>query len=461
MSLVLSQVNGQFQLSGITHDPNVLAPLGSHYVQIGPHWFGFDDRFVEPVIVRAYYDVSADIELSEAMEQGRYDYLGYMQFMRLSFRGMVVPPGVYQGQLASRQAYAYGFDQKFIDFMGPADARIRGLDTPAYPFNAMLLDGTLGDYHQFMAYPLVNGSLYGPDTGVLGDRQALAPSLTAEIASGLLVPADVASQLTADNLLLTIPVTNSDLAAAEPYRIALNTLENSPLPGYLPDGGPPLQGLDETGIAGQAVGDYVLLTLPDPENFGNTLVVSTAPRDGGAYILVHVLSDYDMEGLTGEAARRALWRINEYQIEEDWNIYDPQDLSPPDGRGMSGLYTPPYALAANEVALVLDYWTVLVGVRGGRTRARPGTVMLSAVNWAALFQFDEDTGQMNLSAIRVPDRTLMFDLASGLAAYEAALREQTGATIDVSNFTRAAMRRDNFAAGRTIRFVNIFGTPLT
>lgn len=451
MALTLGQANDQYYLSGVTQDPNVTAPLGRIYVKVGNHWLGFDDRFTEPVIVRAYYDIDADPPLRDALQpRGTLSYVGYMQFMRMSFRGSPVPPSVYQGQLADRQPYVYGTDQRFIDFMGPSDARLRDVILPFYPFNAMLLDGTLRDLDQFMNYPLVNGSLRG--SGTLSNQQAVAPLMVAEITSGLLVPGDITPLLTVDNLLLNMPVTNATLAAAEPYRIALDWLKFNPVAGY--PGDPPLAGIDEKAIAGQVIGDYVLLTLPDPENFGGTLVVSTTSRVDGANVIVHVLSEYDVEGLTADVGRQALWRIHDYHLDAGTNFSGQGEVAP-QGRGMSGLYTPPYSLQPGEFALALEYWTTLVGVPPRQTRASP-LQMLGGIAWAALLQYDENTGQLSLDAIRDPHPAVAFDLTAGLAAYQRALTAYPG-RIDVSNFTRAAMRRDDFSAGSRLRLVTFHG----
>jgi hypothetical protein len=456
MALEVSQADGQWQLTGMTRNPATVAPLGRRYFQAGAHWIGFDDSFAEPVIVRAYFDPTTDESTHQLMDRGLLNYIGYLQFMRLSFRGMPIPPAVYGGRLADRQSYVYGDDLKFIDFMGPTDARLRGIKTPFYPFNAMLVNGNVREDDDFLYFPLENGCLCAPEN--LGTTQALAASLVGEIAPGLVTPEHIAPLLGDDNLLLTMAVTNTDLAQAEPYRIALDALENRPLP-EAPDDPAPLRGLDESGVAAQVIGDYVLLTLPDPENFGDTLVVSTAPVQGGVNVLVHLLTDYDMEGLAGNAGREALWRINDYQLDEGFTSVDQMDVAPPAGRGSSGLLTPPYALNPDEFALELRYWTLAVGDRRIRTRGRPRWTLLSCIEWAALFQFDEDTGVMSLAAIREPMPAL-FDVTAGLDAYGRAYASATGA-IDVSNFTKAAMRRDNFAAGAKLSFVDLSNVPLT
>ena len=460
MALTVSNDGTQYLLSGVTRDPSVLAPLGRRYFRVGAHWIGFDDSFADPVIVRSYYDPTADPKVSLVHTARPAVFIGYLQFMQLSFRTMAIPPSVYGGRLADRQPYVYGDDYRFIDFMGPSDAKLRNITDPFYPFNALLVNGNLTQTSDFYNYPLENGSLCAP--GDLGTGQSMVASLAGEISPGLVTPALITPYLTNDNLLVIYHPSATDLAAAEPYRIALTQLETAPLPDATSDP-PPLQGLDETGVAAQALGEYVLLTLPDDEDFGDTLVISTQPGTNGATdIYVHLLSDYDTAGLTYNAGREALWRIREFQLEEGL-VDSSMQLDEPAGRGMKGLWTPPYRLSTSEYALELRYWTLAVARRERALRSSPSRVFLSGVTWTALFQFDEDTGQLTFSAIGEPQPVASANVLPGLNSYTAARNSPRapGQLIDVSNFTKAAMRRDNFAAGTKVRFVDASGTELS
>jgi hypothetical protein len=461
MPLTVSGANGQYVVGGVTRDPGITSPLGRVYFSAGPHLLGFDDSFAEPVVIRAYYDPLQDPAAVRALAQGALSYVGYLQFMRLSFRGMPIPPDVYGGRLADRLPYVYGDDQRFVDFMSPSEAYLRGIYTPFYPYNALLVNDTATQNSDFFHHPLENGSLRSP--GDLGDTQSMAASLFGEIAPGLATPADVKNCLTDDNMILVFSPSPAELSQSEPYRLALNRLKAQPLPSA-PFGGAPLNGLDESGIAAQVIGDYVLLTLPDPEDLGATLVVRTrVPPGGGTEVVVHLISDYDMAAMVSDAGRAALWRIREYQI--DKGIVDSNDLpeAPSGGRGHSGLLTPPFRLSPNEYALELRYWTLAVAVRGFGPGGRTSRHTLSGLTWSALFQFDEDTGSVTFAAIRRPKLIGAYALTAGLRAFSRA-RDSAftrAQHIDTSNFTKAAMRRENFAAGNKLQFVDDSGAVLT
>jgi len=457
MALTVSSVNGQYVVNGITRDPSVTAPLGRAYFTAGPHLLGFDDNFAEPVIVRAYYDPSRDPTAQLVYSRNAVQYAGYLQFMRLSFRGTPIPPEVYGGKLADRAPYVYGRDLRFLDFMGPADASLREIYTPFYPYNA-LLTRDIRNNSDFFYHPLDNGSLCSAAS--LGPTQSMAASLFGEIAAGLVTPEDLGPFLTDDKVILVLSPTPGQLAQNEPYRLALNSLETTAL-SSAPADGPPLAGIDESQIEAQVVGDSVLLTLPDPENLGDTLVIGTRPGTGGGTdVVVHLLTDYDMAELLYDAGRDALWRIREYQV--DQGLQDAMDLdTAPAGLGQSGLNTPPFQFTPGEFALELRYWTIAVAINlVGRRLTR---YMLSGITWAALFQYDEDTGLMNLAAIRRPSLVDGYTFTPGIRAFETALRsmDTAGASIDTSNFTKAAMRRDNFAGGSKLSFVDDSGTPIT
>jgi hypothetical protein len=448
-------IDGSYRVYGIARDPSASALLGRQYFHVGAHWIGFDDNFAEPVIVRAFFDPSQD-----ATTRGTKGlaYVGYMQFMRLSFRGMPIPPSVYGGVLAQRQGYVYGETQEMVDFMDPLAASIRNIPEPLYPWNGMLATNAINSVDTLFYQPLPNGSLCS--VGSLGSQQATAASLFAEITASMVTEDIVEGAVSDDNILVTIPSTSSQLATTEPYRIALDWLETNPLPGS-PTGTPAfLADLDETQVAAQVVGDYVLLTMPDPEDLGDTLIISVE----GTSVVVHLLSEYDFVAMSTDAARNALWRIKEYQLGlDEMDLGDGVD-GPPSGRGVSGLTTPPYTLSAADFSLELKYWTAAVGVRTTKdTRGNPRLTMLSCLEWASLFQYDEDTGLMSLAAIRQPKLNTSFDPRPGLAQYikarDAASEDEDG-VVSISNFTKAAMARENFAAGDKIRFVSSSATAI-
>jgi hypothetical protein len=450
VALTVQQSGGQYVVSGVTSDPSVTAPLGRFYFTAGPHVIGFDDNFAEPVLVHAYYDPAKDGAVTRARLRGTLDYVGYVQFMQMNFRGTPIPPAVYGGRLADRMPYLYGDDLRFIDFMGPAQANARTIVTPLYAYNALLVNGNIRQNSDLFYHPLENGSLWTPQT--MGPGQSLVASLAGEICVSLATPADLAPYLTPYNQLLVLTPSAQDLASTEPYRLALNSLETTPLPSQTI---PPLAGLNEAQVAAQMIGNYVLLTLPDPENFGDTLVISTAPGSNGATnVVVNQLTEYDMEDLFGYSGRMALGRIRDYQAAQ--GPIDSADLIRPDaappGRGHSGLFTPAYSFAPTDVVLELRYWTAAVSVSTSVT-GRTFRHLLNAVTWTAQFQFDEDTGALAFSAVTQPTVTTNCPVTSAFLAFRRARRQYANATIDTSNFTLAAMRRDNFAAGTKLRFV--------
>lgn len=443
-------VNGSYRICGITNNSKYSALLGRRYFHVGAHWIGFDDNFTEPVVVRAYYDPSDDSASWE--EASRLKYTGYMQFMQMNFRGMPIPPCVYGGVLAQRQAYVYG-DQMMVDFMDPKSASLREIPEPFYPWNGMLLTG-ISAVEDLYVQPLPNGSLcaYSKD---LDPKQSVVASLAAEITASMVDEKVVKKAVSGLTPLATIPVTPEQLANAEAYQIAFDWLKTHPLP---PDS-PFLAGVEKSQVAAQVVGNYVLMTLPDPEDLGDTLIVSTTAS--GTQVVVHLLSEYDFVAMSTDAARDALWRIKEYQLSQDRIIGGGIDRRPT-GRGLSGLTTPPYSLSAADYSLELKFWTVAAGVRQRVLRSSPGPLMLSCLKWSALFQFSEDTGLMTLTAIREPTLAESFDLNAGVAQYIKArdAAAKIDSVIDTSNFTKAAMTRDNFAAGNKLSFVNASGTKI-
>lgn len=457
-------VGGSYRIYGIANDPSAYALLGRRYFHVGAHWIGFDDNFAEPVVVRAYFDPTQDLYTQLTRD---LSYIGYMQFMRMSFGATPIPPSVYGGVLAQRQGYVYGDDYKMVDFMDPKDASLRNVPVPLYPWNGMLKTDAIRSVDDLFYQPLPNGSLRAAGE-FLGPTQSLVASLAAEITASMVDEKTVKDAVSDDNLLVIITPTPSQLATTEAYRIALNWLETNPLPGSDPGTPAFLAGLDESQVAAQVVGNYVLLTLPDPEDLGDTLVVSAVPIDRPTQVAVNLLSEYDFVAMSTDAARNAMWRIREYELDHDLIMdMEEEEAEPVTGRsparGVNGLTTPPYTPSAEAFSLELKYWTAAIGVRTGMaTRARPRLEMLSCVEWASLFQFDEDTGLMTLAAIREPKLTDSFAPGPGVDKYLEAKNAAAGknVVINTSNFTKAAMARDNFAAGNKLSFVNASGSAI-
>ena len=443
MAVTTAKAGDRFVLQGVTSDPAVTAPLGRKYYEVGAHYIGFDDDLAAPVIARAYFDPAKHTSFYGT----RFDafrYVGYCQIAQLSFRGVPIPPQVYGGLLGQRRPYLFGGDQYlFIDFMDPAQARANAIPLPLYPFNAKLVSGLITSTDDLYVHPRLNGSLFTHKLGY-GAHQSLVASMAAEIAPGLVTPADVGEHLRAEGTrLVTIKPTKQDLAMAEPYQIALAFLMTQTPRGAT---APPLAGLDPHLIAGQVIGPYALLTLPDAELFGPTLVIHCSDPDPAGDVEIHIdeLSDYAMTALTAKTGSAALWRIKRHL---DSRGLHPDGLEPPTGRGNSGLLAPPYAFAPDARPLQLTYWTCAVGVR-----SRDDAKVLSAVRWTAHFRFHQDTGEMVFSEITAPEEVHDFAWPLVHTAYKKALTAAEGQLIDTSNFTLAAMRRDDFKAGLKLTF---------
>jgi hypothetical protein len=441
MPLRISYDNGQYVVSGVTPDPAVTALVGRRAYRRGAHVIGFDESFTEPIVVRAFYDPAAETNpRSQRLLAGAsLQHVGYMQFMQIRFLGAPIPPKIYGGQLRARQPYAYGDGSRFVDFMGPADADSRNIPSPYYPYNGALLKNILQSSDLY-THPQPNGSLCS--RARLGANQSLVASLIAEIAPGLVTPSLLRRMLTDDNLMLRLSPSSTDLRDQEPYEFALNTLRTS----YPSTQAPFLAGLDDADVTARMIGDYVLLSLPDPENLGDTLVIATATgKAGGTDVLVYVLSDYDMESLTADGAQLALLRIRDYLLNEGINVPASEPIRT---YGRDGLLTSPFAFWPGETPLELRYWTVAVALFGDNSERVPRAHhVLSGVTWSVWFQYDEDTGQMEMAKIDSPQTLAGFELHDGFEAYLTALTGENLPSIDTSNFTRASMRRRNFGAG--------------
>src|SRR5260370_10836079 len=86
------------------------------------------------------------------------------------------------------------------------------------------------------------------------------------------------------------------------------------------------------------------------------------------------------------------------------------------------------------------YWNVGAGVRPR------GLEFISGFTWSLKFQFDPVAETLDLTAISAPSRISSFGLSLALTSYNEALASRMLPDIDISNFTQAALRRDNFAS---------------
>jgi hypothetical protein len=435
----------------------------------GPWFVGFDDRFADPLVVRAYYDPQQDPRDWNAV--GVVQYVGLVQFVEVAFLGQPVAPQALGGAFADRGAYAGTQPPySFVDFMGPAQAtmlepsRFSPLD-PFFAFNGALVDGSLRNVPgDFAVHPLPNGSLRL--WTVTASNQSLAASMVTEVSASLISPSNVAKELTAENLYCTIPCTAQDLAQHEAYEIALN---------YLTQPGQELNGIDFTQVGARVVGPYVLFSLPDPEDMAPILCVSSAVSGSQGQVYVHLLDYDDLDTMEEDADADALNRIWDFleayglqdtaamddDDEDDMDDYDEEDeVESPAGRGRGGLQRSPFDVAPGEPCLELRYRTVAFGRRSRPTRA--GTITpLSAVSWAAVYEWDEDTRTLQLTSIREPETTSSFDQDTLDRYYYAlwadGLKDQT---VDTSYFVKAAMRRYDFGAGLKPAYIDSEGAAV-
>ncbi|UVS79470.1 hypothetical protein [Actinokineospora sp. UTMC 2448] len=453
MGLSVEKKGGLWVVNNVTAK-GASAPLGRVYATVGAHYVGFDDRFDEPLVVRAYLDPTIDDAILKAQRNGEFDHLGYVQVAELGFRSIPIPPAVYGGRLAEREAYRYGAEQRFLDYMGPADARARMFDVPFYACNAALADPSLSEYRQLTDHPLGNGSLYWPKG--TGENRSLCASLVASVVTSLVTPADVRAALTPERLLLSISATRAELKKKEAYRIALDHLRTHPLPDR-PKASPPLAKVDETTLAAEVVGDLVLISLPPSlEEEPPTLCVGTKEVDASTVeVVVHVLTVYDVQNLTRDTGLAALQRICSY-LADSGLVSDlaEADLDRPQPRRRaSGL---PFHIPPGTDLLELRYSTLAYGHRAGVPTRMPRSCF-GGFTWSLIFRFDNDTASLSPVEVRAPKALGAFDIQPAIDRYrQAVARPQPRDTVDRTIFTRARMRRENFAAGRRLRFSGAF-----
>lgn len=442
MALSAEKRDGTWYVTGVTADGGT-APLGRVRFPIGAHLIGFDDDFREPLIMRAYYDPKADKHEGEP-----YRYAGYMQFLRISYLDIPIPPQVFGGRLADRAPYAREEDhQRFVDVMGPRDAIRFGVRRPFYAFNARLGDPTLTRMPEhFATHPLPNGSLYIPNSPAPG--ASACASIVSEVTPGLLTRADIAAFLAKRKPTQVLQVRRSDVLGREPYRIALDTFTAT---------GRPLAGLDEATVTARAIGDYVLLTLYDDEDLGETLVIRGEPwSQTGVRVTVHVLTAYEMRDLEGTLGRAAMRRIRDYLVANGYS-------SPPvaTGRGTSGLLRDSFRSPTSEL-LTLVYTTFAVGVHPIQGSISRSNEELSGVVWRAGYSWDEDTGRLSLATVVAPKAATITKTQYLLNNFGNAtwLRTYPDAVVDPYEFTTVTMRRQRFGGGDPVAFVTEQGDPI-
>lgn len=446
---------GMWGLRGVTSEESSLAPLGRFYWQLGPHFLGVDDAFTDPVVVRAYYDPSQD--KTNLLPRDAY-LAGYMQFVQVSFLGTPVSPVAYGGRLSDREPYVAD-DFTFVDFMGPADAcvrvdaELRRLD-PFYAWNGALLDGTINRYTDLAIHPRPNGVFILNDQS-LGPQQARCASLVAEVSPGLVTEGVIAKLLSNDNLLYKVPCEPHQLGSNEAYEIALKHMaDENDLPG-----------LSYDDVAGQAIGKYALITLPNEEAMPPVICVYVA--DDRQAVHVHIIAYHEMESAEEVAVMQSLQRMSEYIKNGDENLMDIEDADiSSGGRGTRGLDNIPYILTPGERHIEWKYWTFLMAqipARSTRNNPYVDILPIHGFTWSAWQTFDPDMRTLTLSEIQRPLELITFNKRAALIKYYETINRYLNGSIarpriDVSNFTLAAMRRRNMAAGVKLSGINLDGS---
>lgn len=435
--------DGTWYMTGLTPG-GAEEVMGTRCFDLGNgHYVGFDDSFEDSLVVRAYYD--PEVAPDDFREKAAMSYVGYAQFVEIAFLGQAIPPSVYGSVFADRVPYATQGDPfTFLDFMGPAQAQMlapgTGLD-PFFAYNGALVNGALrsipGD---FAVHPLPNGSLRLGT--VTAENGALAASIVTEVPASRVTSSEVGPFLTDDNLERAIDCTAADLANYEAYQIALHVLTQL---------GEPLEGITYEEMGARAVGPYVLLSLPDPENTAPTLCISSAVSGSEGRVYVHLLDYDDLDGMEENADAGLLYTLRDY-LSENGRLdvvamdEEPMDVAGGGTRGRGGLMANPFVIAPGSYCLELRYHTLAFGRVARPTRASGTVQPLSGFSWSTLFQWDEDTRTLVPAAVREPLPLAAYDFLSPLARYAAALRDPSlsDAVIDTTNFTRAAMHRDRF-----------------
>ncbi|GAB1817906.1 hypothetical protein [Herbidospora sp. RD11066] len=455
MRLTQTEHDGRYYLTGVTEGTDEVY-LGTYECSVGPHHIAFDDNFSDPLVMRAFYD-------PDAYPAGPSNLVvGYMQFVQVLVGGEPIPPEVFNEWWASRTPYATrlkeseqskdrALDLTFVDFMDPWLAN--AVPVPWYALNGSRVDGRSARPENYFAHPRPNGSLYR-----VFDRTGLSQvaSIVSGVTADLMNASDVEAMIKGVEPLVEIPAPESE--TREPYRIAIDHLTDNAVDSDDEDDAPLLDGVDVAQMAAKVVGEFVLLTIPDVENaderFGPTLVIRFF-SSGTRKVVVHLVSEHDMTTTYAAVATRALWRIFEY-LRDEKRLSDGQWRTAlgPRGRGRGGLERDPFKLKPSDLAVELKHTTMAVSSSGRTTR---DATVLSGFTWSALLRYSDDTSLMECTEIRKPKLVTGFNLKPGLETYLNA-RMATSAPItypiDVSNFTKAAMLRENFAAGTKVGYVS-------
>ncbi|WP_214316517.1 hypothetical protein [Nonomuraea sediminis] len=460
MTLTPEKKDDAWYATGLTRAGTDSTRLGTWLKRVGPHWVAFDDAFDVPVMRAVYDPAFAPRGLKE------YLHVGYVQLAEILFRGVPIPPWVFDPRLADRRPYVVNDKTlRFVDMMGPADLRAIGAMDPFYAFNGSLRDLFLA-VNDFYQHPQPNGSLLrkkaspksttpppGPETPP--DNESRYATIVADVCGELLTPDDLKLMIGDDEPYASV----TSVVGEEPYKTVIRELLTETEPAGDDDVEMPVPGEAETDsippgqFVVRAIGGYVLIELPDSEDFRPTYVVPPALWQSMSYdIPVYRISPFDVESTRSRLVADLFGRIAAYQIATK----QAKDLvlKAPPGRGNGGYDRPLYALEFEEFAIEIAYTTILCGKPVKETRGSHLTA-IAAFRWGALMQYDPARRALELTAVRTPAETVTLSMDDiGQRMTDLVTKPETkDMKVDTSYFTMAAVRRDGYPAYRTLRYL--------
>lgn len=430
MTLTTETRNGWAYVKNISSDgaEEPLAPEGS-WRKVGDHYLGIQRPYQNPVLVRAYFDPSNVPGLD------RYEYLGYVQFLRIRVAGRIVLPSVFGGSYTAQADYASELrGGTFVDFMGLGDARIRMAETdavmlPMYAFNSMLwTDSNTIDALSTVGPGTTNGTLYQPRGGgsMSDGNGAECASLRGQINTSLVTPEILGNYTGNTPILVDKRVSKNQVAAAPLYKLAIDAIRES----EKVTGDDRKITLDDISY-GRFVGPDLLLNVANFENMEPVLCARLSEPDSEGYRLTIKLIDYDSaREIEEEGVRALLRRVHEY---ETYGVVPGQKTRKPgQGRGSARALR----VEDGEELVTFEARSCVYGRLAG-TSPRPTIRFISGVGYDLPFIFDAVGGGLVLGNLPEPReiRVQTTVLHNALVQYdEAFANPQLTSVVDTSNF---------------------------
>ncbi|ADP84529.1 hypothetical protein [Pseudofrankia inefficax] len=444
------QPDGVWHLRGVVENHQVKAPLGRLHWQIGPHFFGIDDSYGQPILARAYYDPYQD---DDPRARGDVDFLGYQQFVQVLFDGVPVPPDSYGGQFADRGPYAAA-DLSFVDYMGPADA-VASAHATRQPFYALTgaLPVPVASARDFGTYPRRNGVLLFPSAPAT-PNQARCASLVSAVSPGLLTAGDLRDLLAPIAPYRSLRPTAADVALRGVFDIALSEL--------VPKG---QSGQRYRDLAGEVVGPYLLVRQ-------GAQCFCVAPDPAGTRIEIYRLDPADVESARQSAVLRGMWKMAELvplgdgvdsrRVVADLDNSVLPELGPmwtPRSPAAGGVTIAPLEFGPTDLAVEWRYTTYLFAARshppGSAGNPLGELIGLHGFTWSILQSFDIFANELVATSVRAPRLLTEFPALPALRHYhEQIARWSTDPSavpgIGVDAFTAAGVTPLDFGAGRKL-----------